>query len=315
MKLFFHISGKYAFVAAAIFVLQLIPITGLFLMFLLGPFWIGVVVHVYMIQIAGMSMTGALPRLILLVPGAFYAAGLAAGLSSDIGASRWESQQQWVRIDKQVPADTHYVGFTSSGDFDAAIYWLPKEFSNQNGAFEPEKLGFELFSRDGNPDHRIAVDEKCQSGSVTIASRCYTLSPMDTPSSYLLIGGDVPSCPSSPIDGTEFSWGTVGGPYCTAITLIADGQGEMVGIFSGALLEERLYFLFPTAGCGLVDNPSSWVCEWYVSPRWRKNYVGYFLSINGSSPSSGATLMSALAQLRGQTLPQSARPLLPRSNR
>jgi len=94
MKLFFHLCGKYAFVATAIFMLQLIPITGLFLMFLLGLFWIGVLVHVFMIHITVLSISGALPRLILIFPGAFYAVGLAAGLYSDVGASSWQSQQR-----------------------------------------------------------------------------------------------------------------------------------------------------------------------------------------------------------------------------
>jgi hypothetical protein len=301
MRRFLHIFGIYALVVTAIFILQWIPATGIFLMFFLGMFWIGVIVHLFMIQITVMSIMGALPRPILILPGAFYAAGLATGLSSDIPASNWKSQQQWLRIDKQVPPDTRDVEFATG------IYTISVELSHQDRAFEPEKLGFELFvfRSSSEPTRRLifqsAATSWCPSGQITLAGRCFTTSPIDHPSSYLVIGGNREGCPAMPV--MQLSWATIY-PDCEPIRFLdADGNNEIVGHLFGAIIRKRSYFLFPTAGCMLIDSPPSWPCQWYVSPLWRDAYVGYHLSPNGSSPSAASTLMAALAQLRGQTAP------------
>ena len=96
MRLFLRIFRNDALVAAAIFLLQWfpLPVLGAFVMIGFGIFWIGVVVHVFMMVIAVQSIIGALPRLFLIIPGTFYAAGLAVGLYSDIPFT-WQSQQRW----------------------------------------------------------------------------------------------------------------------------------------------------------------------------------------------------------------------------
>lgn len=302
MRRFLRISTVYALVAAAIFILQLIPQTGIFLMFVLGMFWIGVVVHVFMIQITIMSMIGALPRLILILPGTFYAAGLAVGLFSDIHATSWESQQQWLRVDKQVPSDTRNLAFADP------INIVGLELMHQDRAFRPEKLGFELLivGSSPKPDLRLMgqsdANPWCPSGQTVLADRCFATRPIDHPSSYVLIGQSIMrrsagDCPTTGV--LRFSWATIY-PDCEPITLQVGGDHEIVGRLSGAIIRKRSYFLFPTAGCALVDDPPSWPCQWYVSPLWRDADVGYHLSPNGSSRSAASILMSALGQLRGQ---------------
>jgi hypothetical protein len=264
MRRFLRIFRNYALFAAAIFLLQWfpVPVLGAFLMIGFGIFWIGVVVHVFMIHITVLSILGALPRLILILPGTFYAAGLAVGLHSNIPALRWQSQQQWWRIDKQIPMDMRDLTFFDRID---AI-----EVENSD-AFRPEKFGFKLFNRG-----------------------------LDHPSSYLVIGGG--SCADSSV--IRFSSATIR-PSCQPISRYVGGNDdEIVGTLSGAHIRSRSYFLFPTAGCGLIDDPASWSCEWYVSPVWRDAYVGYYTSVNGTSGSAASILMSALGQLRGQPAPR-----------
>lgn len=297
MGRFLRISAVYALIAAAIFVLQWFPQTGIFLMLFLGMFWIGVIVHVFMIHITVMSIAGALPRLILIVPGFFYAAGVAMGLSSDIPASRWQSQQQWLRIDKQVPADTRDVAFANP------INIVGVELSNQESAFEPEKLGFALFAI-GSPPKRVIFQSDgnpwCPSGQMVLAGRCFTTQPIALPSSYVVIGGNGADCPAGV---TKLSWATI---YrdCEPIRFLgAGGDNEIVGRLTGAIIRKRSYFLFPTAGCMLIDSPLGWPCQWYVSPLWRDADVGYHLGASGSSRTAASLLMSALRQLRGQAPP------------
>ena len=124
-----------------------------------GILWIGVVVHLFMMVITVQSIIGKLPRLFLIIPGSFYAAGLAVGLYSNIPVLRWQSQQQWFQIDKQIPMDTHDLAFF---DRDDAIWF------KYGGALQPERFGFKLIDR----------------GS-------------DHPSPYLVIGGG--SCADSSV--------------------------------------------------------------------------------------------------------------------
>ena len=243
MRLFLRIFRNYALVAAAIFLLQWfpVPVLGVFVMFAFGIFWIGVVVHVFMMVITVQSIIGALPRLFLILPGTFYATGLAVGLYSDIPVLRWQSQQQWFQIDKQIPMDTHDLAIPTTGT-------MPFRFRVPGGALQPEKFGFG-FSDRGSGLH---------------------------PSPYaVVIGGG--SCADSSV-GLQFSSATIASKLPAHQPLRRPAMMKRtVGTLSGAHLFERVpIFCFPSAGCGLVDNPSSWVCTWFVSPLWRYLYVGYF---------------------------------------
>jgi hypothetical protein len=264
MRRFLRIFRNYALVAAAVFLLQWfpIPVLGAFVMLAFGIFWIGAIVHLFMLDVTVQVFLGRLPRSILIIPATFYAAGLAVGLSSDIPAWRWQSGQQWFEIDKQIPADTH--GLTFSDRDDAIAVTL-------GNGFLFEKLGFKLFERGSEP-----------------------------PSSYyLMIGGG--SCAGARV--LQFSATTIR-PTCQPISLYIDRNDvATVGTLTGAHIRKRSYFLFPTAGCGLVDNPASWQCDWLVSPLWRDAYVGYYTSVNGTSGKAFSILMAALAELRANPAP------------
>jgi len=302
MRRLLRLFLKYALAAAVIFMLQWLPVPGVYLMLFGGMLWIGVLVHAFMIQVAYLSMRGALPRLALIVPGVFYAAGIGLGTLSDIPASRWQSQQQWLRIDKQVPAGTRDLAFADG------IYIVAGQMSDQGRAFEPEKFGFALFDLAVGrmPDRRVilepAADGRCPNGQARLANRCFTTRPTERPSSYVLIGGQGDGCAKTQKDVLRFVWGTIF-PSCEPIKLHAGGDDEIVGRLSGAIILKHSYFLFPTAGCTLIDQPASWSCQWLMSPRWRGAYFGYQLGLSASSPNATAILMSALAQLRGRTDP------------
>jgi hypothetical protein len=65
----------YGIAAAIIFGLQVFPITGVFLMFLAGPIWIGVLVHIMNLHLALCALPGIFARGWLLLPIAYYAGG------------------------------------------------------------------------------------------------------------------------------------------------------------------------------------------------------------------------------------------------
>jgi hypothetical protein len=73
----------YGAVCGAIFALQALPVPGIFLMFLLAAFWIGVVVHVLMLHLSIAACTRTISLWWLLVPICYYAAGYLLSLYSE----------------------------------------------------------------------------------------------------------------------------------------------------------------------------------------------------------------------------------------
>jgi hypothetical protein len=72
----------YIFLGAVIFALQLVPITGIFLMLLAAPLWIGLLVHVAMAHFAWLALRGTIASAWLALPVSFYAGGYALHLAS-----------------------------------------------------------------------------------------------------------------------------------------------------------------------------------------------------------------------------------------
>jgi hypothetical protein len=83
MRLLRSTSGWILLVLLASLLLQWIPITGMFLMFVGAPLIAGFLVHVFLGSVALESLTGRLPRFCLVLPvlayGGYYAAYLYQG--------------------------------------------------------------------------------------------------------------------------------------------------------------------------------------------------------------------------------------------
>jgi len=71
------ILSTYAIAAAAIFLLQAFPGTGIFLMFVMGVLWIGLLIHVAMFHLTAASLRNLIPRKWIAVPIAYYGGGFA----------------------------------------------------------------------------------------------------------------------------------------------------------------------------------------------------------------------------------------------
>lgn len=67
-----------------IFVLQLVPYTGIFLMFMMAPFWSVVTVNIAMIAMIGEALTGRLARAALAIPALYFGGYIAAASASHL---------------------------------------------------------------------------------------------------------------------------------------------------------------------------------------------------------------------------------------
>jgi hypothetical protein len=72
----------YVSLGLVIFVLQLFPIPGIFLMMLGGPIWIGILIHIAMLHLAWLAVRGSISKAWLVLPLGFYAGGFALHLAS-----------------------------------------------------------------------------------------------------------------------------------------------------------------------------------------------------------------------------------------
>ncbi len=72
----------YALLGGAVVLVQVFPQTGIFLMLVAGPLWIGILTHVGMAHLALMAAPGLIARAWLLIPVVYYGAGFALHLES-----------------------------------------------------------------------------------------------------------------------------------------------------------------------------------------------------------------------------------------
>lgn len=78
-----RIVGFYAAACVAIYLLQLFPVTGLFLMFFFGPIWIGVLIHIMMVHVGVASGVAHISRWWLAIPLFYYIGGFVLHLYSE----------------------------------------------------------------------------------------------------------------------------------------------------------------------------------------------------------------------------------------
>ena len=301
----YRLTKRYALVCAAIFGLQYLPPTGIFLLFLGGFLWIGVIVHIYVLHVSALAVGGAVSRWFLALPIAFYGAGLATGLYSDSMAADWKSKQAWAEIDGTVPSAVGHLAF---------LPWLPPHdprLPDPGRAFRPEDLGFEMvlipvYSK--NREARIrrlvfhsdapAGCPRTEGPMRELGGRCFREEAIEEPEAFLLVDIKANWIPEEP--QPEHAWGSVL-VKTTKVVLHEAGGTERLGVLRGALIRKNAYVLFPSAGCTLVSSGPDWSCSWQVLPRWRKEPVGFLAGTSRNSPDSAAILMSALRQARGQT--------------
>lgn len=212
------LTACYAVVIAAIFLLQYFPYTGIFLMMVGASRWIGVVVHIFILHIAFEALTRRLPRWMLIVPGLFYTAGVGLGLYSDVMVHCWKGAQEWLRIDKQIPADVRFLVFEPWNMVEGANINDPK------GAFRPATLGYELAWVALRPNWGVRENTRLVFHSPAdpwcfrrgeqvwkIGDRCFKKEAIERPAAFLRIGG-APKLegPSDPVQWPppRFFWGT-----------------------------------------------------------------------------------------------------------
>jgi hypothetical protein len=285
---------------AGIGTLQLIPVIGL-LFLLLGPL-IGVAVHIYCLAITAQAVTGRIPRSFIILPLAFYGAGLWIGIESDIQASRWASGRQWLEVSGHVPASTKLLSFDGWNMIEGG------KLPDPRGVFRPENAGFEMAWLALHPNlgrrsnerlvfHSMAKRNCYHGGRDTwrIGDRCFKGEYIDRPETFLVLGDNALKSTES---GTRnHDWGTVF--FGTHPLVLHEPAGKtVVAELHGAVIRKSNYVLFPMAFCGGASSARKWSCEWSIVARMRDQPIGFLPSVTGSAKESATLLMEALRRVR-----------------
>jgi hypothetical protein len=270
------IVAIYAAVCGLIFLLQLFPGTGIFLMFMLAIMWIGVVINIAMIHLTVAALAGSIARSWLLVPIGFYGGGLAVHYWAVAAVAAQTQAIERANAAVTITASPPLSFFTNAGilidllelyridrmvqlrgknaDSPATIYYYARgeeyERANPNYDYQKRDQPF-LLRRDLFPDYKGADKTR----------QC--ILQKDGPP------GEVPYRlefePQSAETYLIKRFGTKWTVYDvkTGAALLSVQSAEFSVIEPIPLL---------LAGCGLVDSPPSWQCA--VQMMKESTYTG-----------------------------------------
>ena len=147
--MFKTVSGISAIALATLFLLQAIPVLGIFLMIFGGPFWAGLLVHVFLLALAIESWTRRIPRAFIAIPliayGSYY--GFYACQTIDIVRAAAELRKANSGKVLDFDAKVHSL-VTPNAQAIVSSHKLAVAYE-PNANFDPEgHLSFRLIRRD-----------------------------------------------------------------------------------------------------------------------------------------------------------------------
>jgi len=139
----FVIVAGYAIACGIIYFLQWLPLTGIFLMFMLAVLWIGVLIHLGMIHLTIVSLGGWISRAWLILPAAFYLGGLALYYCATVDVRAQTEAIERDNAGQTIKAEQPFTyTFSGYGNVDTKLlelYWtdrmvLPLGPNSRDGA-------------------------------------------------------------------------------------------------------------------------------------------------------------------------------------
>jgi len=279
----FSIVAAYAATCGVIFLLQLFPITGGFLMFLMAIAWIGVVINIAMIHLAGAALIGSIARLWIVLPILFYAGGLAAHYRADAAVKTQTEAIERENAGSVITAGPPLSFFVRGVSTDLLELYRIDRLVLPRGTNAPATIYY------------YARGTECDS-----ANRSYNYYKRDEPSLFrrdLFLdykGADKTRQCILQKDGPagEVHYRIEAVPFSSDTYLIKSfgTKWTVYDVQTGAALTRAQSAAFRVitpipfllAGCGLVDNPASWRCDAQMKKESTHTYAGYQPEEDGS---------------------------------
>lgn len=258
-----------------VFLLQLVPYTGVFLMILGGPFWSVLLINMGFVLLARDSLTGAQPRWLIAFPILWFGGYLAVASLSHWQAHRFNAALATANSGKRVAWDrtTQDVviepGLNDSGTGSGLTPETLVQSYGLNAAFEHTP---------GNPEQPYRsyqlVAETCPSGNVVshddgtatvylnpVDGGYGTGRPMRWTRDLCFVGGpDRPARPTVLIRPGQIGKASTGLIQTERQDIaIVSASGPAISIHAGTA-QPLSWLPLPILGCALVDSTSSWDC-------------------------------------------------------
>lgn len=271
----FVIVAIYAMICGLIYLLQLFPVTGGFLMFMMAIIWIGLIINVAMIHLAGAALVGSIALPWILLPIGFYVGGLATHYWA-VAAVTAETEA----IERSNAAATITAGPPLS-------FFVKGMFIDLLELYRIDRL---VAPRGNNPPtiYYYARGEECDS-----ANSNYNYRKRDEP--FLLRrdlfpdykGADKTRQCILQKDGApgEVHYRLESESFAseTYLTKRSGTKWTVYDVKTGAPLvsarSARFAVIKPIpillAGCGLIDNPPSWECDAQMMKESTHTAAGY----------------------------------------
>jgi hypothetical protein len=267
----FRIVAIYAMICGAIFLLQLFPVTGIFLMFLLAVLWIGVVINIGMVHLAGAAVVRSIALPWILLPIGFYAGGLAAHYRAVGVVAAQADAIERANAAATITASAPLSFFVKGLSIDLLELYRIDRMVSPNGSNRPATIYY------------YARGEECDS-----ASRAYNYQKRDEPFQLrpdlfpLYKGNDkTRQCilqKDGPPGEVHYRIETASVSSETYLLKQFGTKWTVYDVQTGAPVTSAQSAEFSVikpipillAGCGLVDNPSSWHCD---GPQMMKDRI------------------------------------------
>jgi hypothetical protein len=265
----------YAAICAAIFLLQLFPLTGGFLMFLMAIAWIGVVINIGMIHLAGAALIGSIARLWIVLPIAFYVGGLVAHYwaAAAVGtqAQAIERENTAAVITASPPLSFFVKGVSTDlvklyrvdrlvlpqGNRAPTIYYYARgeecDSANKNYDYRKRDEPFQ-YRRDLFPSYKGANKTR----------QCILQKDGPAGEVHYRIEAALFSSETPLIKNFGTKW-----------TVYDVQSGAAIAHAEAAAFRVITPIPLLLAGCGLVDNPASWRCDAGMRKGSALTTVGY----------------------------------------
>ncbi|MEM1047782.1 MAG: hypothetical protein AAGL24_16615 [Pseudomonadota bacterium] len=273
MKSRFPRSLLFFAATAAVFVLQLLPLTGVFLMFMLAAYWSVLLINAGMIGVAVEAAIGRVSRWWLVLPLLFYGGYWAAVTMDHIALRSVASEYQAANARVTIPfdPDNHSLVFDDHDDTEWLIrnYDLPVAY-NFNRNFPEEHRSHRLV--DTSTCNKIRGIRGAYAARVRASVFYEGEDSLGRKPEERFCILSMPERPNHPVlrvsehEEKEYKNRLPINRLTTSITM-PDGQHfELSGGFAAPLS----WFPRPVMGCGLNSAAAKWEC---AAQFWRKGFT------------------------------------------
>lgn len=238
---------------AAIFLLQVLPYPGLFLMMLMAPFWSIITINAGFASLAFEAYFGIVSRKWMLAPVAWFGGYFAIALVDHLTFYQLANEIVQFNSGKTLPFSANTTALVI--DREAAHPGSLVNFYDLPVVYETAKKGTHLAYRAKSTD-RICDRKRAEFKVIGISS----LDHDNYLTSFCSVKyNEDPKFPTVTVSATTEKHESWWLPYAIDSIHVKAPSGEVIELRSG-YASPMSWWPQPVLGCFLIDNPSSWSC-------------------------------------------------------